>query len=121
MVSEKDLRKALEEFIESTGVLGAALVTNEGLLMTSLLPEDVDPNLIAAMAASLFGTSERVANELKIGNLHQAIVEAKGGKIVTCSTGENGIIVVLVPHEANMGLIMLELGRISEKIRKLLS
>lgn len=121
MVSkEEKLKKVLEEFIEDTGVLGAAVVSNEGLMMASILPEDVDPPLIAAMTASLFGTSQRVVNELVMGDLEQAIVEAKKGKIIACSSNGIGIIVVLLPQNVNIGLIMLELGRVSQKVKEIL-
>ncbi len=120
MVSESELREILEEFVKSAGVIGAAIVSNEGLMMCSLLPEDSDPNLVAAMSASLFGTSRKVVEELNLGPLQQAIVEAREGKLVACSAGKYGILVSLVPHTTNIGLVILELGKTSERIRRLL-
>lgn len=121
MVSkEEQLKKLLEDFIDATGIVGAAIVNTEGLMIASRLPRDVDPSMIAAMTASLFGTSQRVANELAVGGLEQAIIEAKKGKIIACTSNSKAIIVALVSQNANIGLIMLELGKTTEKIKKIL-
>jgi len=118
MPVEEQIKKFLEEFSLVTGVRNVALVSNDGLIISSLL-RGIDPMLIGAMAASLLGASTKVSNELLNTNPEQIIIETRVGRIIVCPVSNIGGIVVIADPEANLGLILLEIGKYTEKISKL--
>ncbi len=122
MVSEQEIKEAVQELRNVNGVNGVALVTCDGLLIYSDLPKDANDKAIAAMAAAIVGTALQVVKELEIGNLSQVMVDAIDGKFISLSISEDEespILSVLVSPKANIGLVLLEMERTAKKLRKL--
>jgi hypothetical protein len=115
----KQLRNLMEEFCSLTGAIGACIASLEGLIISSFLPGDVDSRLVAAMAANLFGTSDRVAFELGVGKLRHAVVEAKGGSVIILYL-DKVIFAVLASKDANLGLLTYKMEEFGKKILELL-
>ena len=61
------LREILMELNRSAGVYASALVSRDGLLVASVMPEDVDAEAFAAMTATMLGAAETAFSELKRG------------------------------------------------------
>lgn len=101
------------------GILGSLIVSKDGLLIAHALPRDVDPELIGAMAAAIFGTAERSASRLAQGELLQVMAEASGGKLLAIDAGK-GILAVLTEPNCNLGLIRIEMRDAAEKIKSAL-
>ncbi len=123
MSKEEELKIALSELKDVSGVIGCAVVTADGLLIYSDLPESVNKRALAAMAAAMVGTGMQVARELSIGLLSQVMVEAKEGKFLSISTGteeEAPILSTLVGPKANLGLVLLEMEKAAKKIRRIM-
>ncbi len=123
MSKEEELKKALEELKDVSGVVGSAVVTPDGLLIYSDLPENVNKRALAAMAAAMVGTGLQVSKELNIGKVIQVMVEARDGKFISISVGEEEeapILSTLVGPRANLGLVMLEMEKAAKKIRKIM-
>ena len=96
-------------------IIGATLVTTEGFIIASVLPSEVDEDMIGGMSASLLGVSERIASDLMRSGMEQTYVRSPKGYIVV-----NAMLVLLVSREAKLGLIFLELKRtIAELIKHL--
>ncbi|MCD6260921.1 MAG: roadblock/LC7 domain-containing protein [Thaumarchaeota archaeon] len=115
------LRSLLMEFNRNSGALASALVTRDGILISSALPEDVDAEAFAAMTATMVGAAETAFSELKAGAAERVIVEGSRSKIVAVGAGENVILVAMAPKEATLGLILHEIRKVSDKIKKVLS
>lgn len=123
MSKEEEIKNALEDLKNVSGVIGSAVVTSDGLLIYSDLPENVNKRALAAMAAAIVGTGMQVTKELTIGMLNQIMVEAKEGKFISISVGEeedSPILSTLVSPKANLGLVMLEMEKAAKKIRKIM-
>ena len=62
----------------------AAVVDNDGLMMASSLPQDVEDDAVAAMSAALLGMSERIVSELGRGQFELNMIRGdKGFTILT--------------------------------------
>jgi hypothetical protein len=123
MTKEEEIRLALEDLKNISGVIGTAVVTSDGLLIYSDLPENVNKRALAAMAAAIVGTGMQVTKELGIGTLNQAIVEAVNGKFISISVGteeDSPILSTLVSPKANIGLVLLEMEKAAKKIRRIM-
>ena len=60
-------------------VVGAVVVNMEGFVVASLLPSDVDEELIAGMAASLLGVGERISADLMGASMEQIYTRSPKG------------------------------------------
>ncbi len=110
----------LQELRRIPDVLAVALARRDGLLIAHVLPKSMDPKRIAAMAASIVGTSEMAAQEMGLGAFFQSIVDSGAGKMLATGAGEEGILVTIVRTDANMGLVLLSVGKAVQAISELL-
>ena len=102
-------------------VLAVALARRDGLPIAHALPKSMDPKRIAAMSASIVGTSEMAAEEMGQGQFFQSIVDSENGKLLATGAGPEAILVTMVRTEANMGLVLLSVGRAVQAIVELLA
>jgi predicted regulator of Ras-like GTPase activity (Roadblock/LC7/MglB family) len=98
----------------------SAIVSVDGLIMASALPQDVEEDRVSAMSAAMLSLGERIASELGRGALEQVYIRGNSGFIVLTSVGEEAVITALARQEAKLGLVFLEMRRASEDIFKLL-
>ncbi len=117
---KEKLVEILSGLKEIGDIQGSSVVSRDGLVIASDLSKDVDEETFAAMSAAMQGAAETAVSELKQGELNQIIVDAKKGKILTISAGRLAILVALAKPEVNLGLILLEMGRASDKISNIL-
>jgi predicted regulator of Ras-like GTPase activity (Roadblock/LC7/MglB family) len=92
-------------------IIGASVVSSDGFIVASVLPSEVDEDLIGGMAASLLGVGERIAADLMRSQMEQVYVRSPKGYIIVNAVGPDAVLVVLVTKEAKLGLIFLELKR----------
>ena len=114
------LEKILSDLKKTGDINGCATVSRDGLLMASDISADVDGGAFAAMSATMLGTAETAASELVRGIPDRVIVESSGGKIIISGAGSNALLVCTAASEASLGLILVEMSRASEKIKKVL-
>lgn len=114
------LQGVLQELRRIPDVIAVALARRDGLLIAHALPKSMDPKRIAAMAASIVGTSEMAAGEMGLGPFFQSIVDSGEGKMLATGAGEEGILITIVRTDANMGLVLLSVGRAVQAISDIL-
>src|SRR5574340_63043 len=114
------LVEILQELRRIPDVVAVALARRDGLLIAHLLPKNMDPKRIAAMAASIVGTSEMAAGEMGLGGFFQSIVDSGKAKMLATGAGEESILVTIVRTDANMGLVLLSVGKAVQSIADLM-
>jgi hypothetical protein len=117
---KEQLETVLSNLKKVGGILSSAVISRDGLLVASDLTKNVDADTFAAMSAAMEGAAETAMSELKQGELKQIIIDADKGKLITLSAGKKAILVVLAKSEINLGLVLLELGKASDKLSNLL-
>ena len=100
-------------------IVGAVVVNMEGFVVASLLPSDVDEELIAGMAASLLGVGERISSDLMGANMEQIYTRSPKGYIVLQAITSDAALVLLVTREAKLGLVFLEVKRVASELARL--
>jgi predicted regulator of Ras-like GTPase activity (Roadblock/LC7/MglB family) len=121
MSTAEELNNILERFRSSSSDIEAcAIVSQEGLMIASLLPQEQDDAPIAAMSASMMSIGLRTAKELKRGDLQQIFVKGESGYGIIMPTGPNGVLLALARKEAKLGLVFLELSRVVEEVKEVL-
>lgn len=117
---EEELRGPLDDLKDIPGVTGAAVVRRDGLLIVSNLPQETDGDQLAAMTASTVGSGETASGTLSIGQVEQVTVESADGKLISTGAGDEGILTILTESDVNMGLVLVEMNKATDKIKQVL-
>jgi len=93
----------IRDMKNASDVLGAAIITRDGLLFVSDLPEDINTEIFAAMSATMFGAAETATLELKKSPVERVITEGEEIKLISTSAGENAMLVSMVSNDSDLG------------------
>jgi len=116
------LNTALNNLKASSGdVEACAVVSEDGLIIASALPQGLEETQIAAMSAALLAMGARTSTELKRGQLEQLFVRGSSGYVVLMQAGPHAVLLAMARKEAKLGLIFLDLSRAAEDVKKILS
>lgn len=99
-------------------VEAAAVIDNDGLVIASALPADVDDDSVAAMSAALLGIGERIVSELKRGNFELVMVRGDAGYLILARCGPDAVLALLASKSAKLGLIFLDAARAAKEIAR---
>ena len=89
----------------------AAVVTADGLPMSSALPPGMDEDRVAAMSAALLSLGERAAEGLGRGELSQVHIQGEYGGVWLLAAGDDAVLVGVSAADAKAGLVLYELRR----------
>lgn len=101
-------------------VEGAAVVSVDGLILSSVLPAGTDEDRVSAMAAALLSLGERSTQELQRGDLEQVYVRGGAGYIILSQVGEEGVLEVIAGGGAKLGMVLLDMKRAAQELAKIL-
>jgi predicted regulator of Ras-like GTPase activity (Roadblock/LC7/MglB family) len=122
MASKSDqIQEILTRVVNESGDLnGAVVVSNDGLIMGSVLGGAVDGNRIGAVSAGLLSLAGRSAQQLNQGDLVQTLIQATNGNIIAVRSGNNASFVGLTGTNVNLGMVFLECGDAAKEIGQIL-
>ena len=101
-------------------VIAATVVSTEGEIYASTLPQDVDETTIAVMTAALLSLAESAISLIKRGEFEQLYVKGSDGFLLVLPAGPNAVLAVATTRDVRLGLIFLDCIRTTEKIAKLI-
>jgi len=105
----------------SSDIEACAIVSEDGLIIASLLPQGVEEERIAAMSAAMLSMGERISHELKRGELEQLYVKGKEGFFLSMHAGQHAVLIALARKDAKLGLIFFDLNKAAEATKSILS
>jgi len=114
------LQAVLQELRRIPDVLAVAIARRDGLPIAHALPRSMDPKRIAAMTAAIVGTSEMAAEEMGQGEFLQSIVDSRKSKMLATGAGSEAILITIVRSDANMGLVLISVGKAIQAIQAIL-
>ncbi len=114
------LQAVLQELRRIPDVLAVAIARRDGLPIAHALPRSMDPKRIAAMTAAIVGTSEMAAEEMGQGEFLQSIVDSRKSKMLATGAGREAILITIVRSDANMGLVLISVGKAIQAIEAIL-
>lgn len=116
-----NITRALKGLSTNTpDIEAAAVVDNDGLMIASAMPADVDDDSVAAMSAALLGLSERISSELERGSFELTMLRGGTGYSILVRCGPEAVLTVMAAKGAKLGLIFLDIRRTSTEIARLL-
>lgn len=118
----EELNNILSELsASSSDVEACAVVSEDGLMMASSLPQGVEEARVAAMSAAMLSMGARTAMELDRGEIEQVFLKGDHGFVVMMQASKNGVLVGLARKDAKLGLLFLDMGRAAEAAAAILS
>lgn len=112
-----EILKGLSETNED--IVGAAIVSNEGLILAGEIPKNMDEDVASAAFAALVSIAERVSQQLEFGSLTQLLMLSESGGALICS-GRRASLVLLMKPDANLGLILIDATDVMNEIKDIL-
>ncbi len=117
-----ELNNALSELQSSSADIEAcAVVSEDGLIIASSLPQGFEETRIAAMSAVMLSMGTRTATELQRGALQQIFVKGENGYVIIMNADPHSVLLAMTRKEAKLGLIFLDLSRAAEKVKEILT
>jgi predicted regulator of Ras-like GTPase activity (Roadblock/LC7/MglB family) len=97
----------------------SAVVSVDGLIMASSLPQEVEEDRVSAMSAAMLSLGERISAELGRGQLDQVYIRGDSGYVILLAVGTDAVLTVLARKDAKIGLIFLDMKRTAQDLAKL--
>lgn len=114
------MEKMLRNLVANTpDVEGAAVVSTDGLVLSSVLPAGTDEDRVSAMAAALLSLGERTSAELARGDLEQVYVRGANGYILLMRAGEESVLEAIAGPSAKLGMVLLDMKRAAAELGKI--
>jgi predicted regulator of Ras-like GTPase activity (Roadblock/LC7/MglB family) len=104
----------------SPDIEASAVVSVDGLIIASALPQGVEEDRVSAMSAAMLSLGERIAMELGRGQLDQVYIKGEQGYVILMSVGEEAVLTALAREQAKLGLIFLDMRRAAADLTKLI-
>lgn len=118
---ESRLREALRELLDkSQEIDAAAVVSMDGFVMASVLPEGYEEDRLGAMSAALLSLGERTALELGRGELAQVFVEGTHGYVFLLAAGEDAVLNAIVRRGSKLGLVLYDIRNAAKSIAEII-
>ncbi len=105
----------------SADIEACAVLSTDGLMIASMLPQGLDPDRVGAMGAAMLSLGDRTAAELARGDLEQVMIKGHRGYVLMTHAGAEAVLTVLATPQAKLGLIFLDAKRAAEQVAGLLS
>ncbi len=109
----------LRDLQRTDGIEASAVVSVDGLIMTSALPTGVEEDRVSAMSAAMLSLGERIASELGRGVLDQVYIRGGQGYVILMAVGEEAVLTTLAREDSKLGLIFLDMRRAADELAKL--
>ncbi len=109
------INAAIRDFETVPGVEGAALVSLDGLMISSALPES-EQERVAAISAAMLTLGEKITGELNRGTLMEIYAKSERGYTLMTAVGSDALLLVLAKSDAQLGLILLDMKRVAQAL-----
>ncbi|MBK8336295.1 MAG: roadblock/LC7 domain-containing protein [Sterolibacteriaceae bacterium] len=116
-----DLTKILKSLQNrSPGIEASALISEDGLMIASVLSADLDDTRVGGMTATLLSLGTRASAELRRGEVREVIVRGDNGYAVMVNAGSGTLLLVLTTEDTKLGLIFFDMREAIKGIGKVL-
>jgi predicted regulator of Ras-like GTPase activity (Roadblock/LC7/MglB family) len=99
-------------------IVGAAVVSIDGFIIASMLPSEIDEELVSGMAAAMLGVAERISSELMGSSMEQTYVRSEKGYVILNAVASDAVLAVLTTKDAKLGLVFIEIKRRCAELAK---
>ncbi|NWF96286.1 MAG: roadblock/LC7 domain-containing protein [Candidatus Thorarchaeota archaeon] len=114
------MRELLRDLAKRSPILGATIVSMEGLPLFSYLNTGSDEAAIAVLVSSAYSAGLQTVKELKQGHLKSVIIEGDAGTTLILAISESHLLTVIAPENAKLGLVFNDAKQVGRRAARLL-
>lgn len=120
-----DINEQLEETLRglrqvSPYVVGSAVVTGDGFVVASELPDENYEKKVTVMSMAMLTLGQEATSELGSNDVERVLVEGKDSYIVMVNAGPTAILAAVANKGIVLGLLFLAMKETAAKVNKLL-
>jgi predicted regulator of Ras-like GTPase activity (Roadblock/LC7/MglB family) len=110
----RSLRQALPHLV------GAALVTADGFIVASDLPDEQYEKKVTVMAMAMLTMGQEATDELGSHDVERVLVESRDNYIVMVNAGPSAVLAAVSSKEAVLGLLFVTMRETAARVAGLL-
>ncbi len=111
------LKVVLSDFSKIEGVRAVGVVSKDGFIIDAVVPAGgIDTEALAAMLISIYGASERIGEEFRMGDIDIISIEYRNNILLITDLGE-ALFSVVADKTAVLGRLRFEIKRQRERIK----
>jgi predicted regulator of Ras-like GTPase activity (Roadblock/LC7/MglB family) len=116
-----EINRALRKLqSDSFGIEACALISEDGLMIASVLAANMEETRVAGMTATLLSLGGRASVELSRGALEEVIVRGDSGYAVLVSAGRGALLLALTNESSKLGLVFFDMREAVRSLQKVL-
>lgn len=100
----------------STYIEASAIISQDGMVMASALPQEINEDHIGAMSAAILSVGNRGSRELIGGELEQIMIKSAKGYILMIHAGKEAMLTVMTKPNARLEFVFLEMSQLAKRI-----
>jgi len=109
------MEHVLEELNKTPGIIGSFIVDHDGIIIVSDVAAGANAEASSALISALTNAAQKSLTRLEAGSLGTAFFEMDEQKVFLQAT-DIGHLVALAAHDANLGLVRLELRQAARRL-----
>ncbi len=110
------MQEILQRLNRGLGVRGSMIVTVDGIIVSSLMGQDLDDNRVAAIVSNVIQRTQEALESIELRKFSQYILTAVHGKMVIQDIG-NAFLVVITDKGINLDHTLIEIKGAAFKIQ----
>jgi predicted regulator of Ras-like GTPase activity (Roadblock/LC7/MglB family) len=116
-----ELKNALQVLRKvSPHIIGSAVVTSEGFVIASELPDEIAEKKVTIMAMAMLTMGQETTSELGSSDLERVLVESEDSYIVLINAGPSAVLAAVADKETVLGLLFLAMKKAVAEVEELL-
>ena len=117
---KEKLDQVLTKFMQVGQVKAAGIVSVEGLLITSIMPPDMNERIVGALCSTIIASAETASSQMGTGGVTEVSVKTEHGILLLKPAGQKALLFALAEVEAQFGLITLEIEIRGKQVQDIL-
>ena len=112
-----ELKPSLRALRQNFGAVASAVVSRDGLVIASDVPEGVSMETFGIMCATLLGAACTAHSELRVSSPQHIIVESEDTKMILVGAGRKALIVAVIGRKGDVAQVLKKLDEMAETIK----
>lgn len=117
---KEKLDQVLTKFMQVGQIKAAGIVSVEGLLITSIMPPDMNERIVGALCSTIIASAETASSQMGTGAITEVSVKTEHGILLLKPAGQKALLFALAEVEAQFGLITLEIEIRGKQVQDIL-
>jgi len=118
---DQRLRDALRSLRQaSPRLVGTAVVTADGFIVASDLPDEQYEKKVTVMAMAMLAMGQEATDELGSSSVERVLVESRDNYMVMVNVGPSAVLAAVSSKETVLGLLFVTMRQAAAKVSELL-